>query len=71
MKRLRPLGLGLLALVALLPATVRLAPAPAPAPAPVRPVPPRPARLELVAALKLEPSGKDAHGDVATYKNLA
>lgn len=67
--RLRPFGLALLALVAFLPATVRLAPAQGPTP--VRPVLPRPARLQLIGALKLEPSGKDAHGDVATYKNLA
>ena len=71
MSRLRPWGLALLALVAFLPATVRLAPASGPGPGPVRPVPPRPARLQLIGALKLEPFGKDAHGDVATYKNLA
>lgn len=69
MSRLRPLGLALLALVAFLPATVRLAPASGPTP--VRPLPPRPARLQFIGALKLEPFGKDAHGDVATYKNLA
>jgi len=63
------LGLALLALVAFLPATVRLAPASGPTP--VRPLPPRPARLQLIGALKLEPFGKDAHGDVATYRNLA
>ncbi|HKF17926.1 MAG TPA: PA domain-containing protein [Candidatus Dormibacteraeota bacterium] len=63
------MGLALLALVAFLPATVRLAPASGPTP--VRPLPPRPARLQLIGALKLEPFGKDAHGDVATYRNLA
>ena len=68
-RALRPVGLGLLALVVFLPATVRLAPAPNPSP--VRLALPRPVRLQLVAALKLEPAGKDAHGDVATYKNLA
>ena len=70
MTRLRPIGLGLLALVAFLPATVRLVPPPGPTTL-ARPVVPRPARLQLIAALKLEPSGQDAHGDVATYKNLA
>ena len=39
--------------------------------APPRPVTPRTARLQLVGALKLEPAGKDAHADVATYKKLA
>jgi hypothetical protein len=56
-------------MVAFLPAAVRLAPSSGPIP--VHPVLPRPARLQLIGALKLEPFGKDAHGDVATYKNLA
>lgn len=68
------MALGAAAVLAFLPAAVRLAPAvvgsatTAGAPAPSSA---RPARLDLVGALKLEPFGEDAHADVATYKNLA
>ena len=70
MTHLRPVGLALVAVVAFLPGAVRLVPTVGSA-ASARPAPQRTARLQLVGALKLEPSGKDAHADIATYENLA
>lgn len=68
--------LALAALLAFLPAAVRLAPATARSSGPaasasVGQTGPRPASLQLVGALKLEPFARDVHADVAAYKNLA
>src|SRR5262252_11091650 len=70
MTHVRPVGLALVAVVAFLPGAVRIVPTAGSATS-ARSAPQRTARLQLVGALKLEPAGKDAQADVATYKNLA
>jgi hypothetical protein len=59
--------LWLAALVAFLPAAVRLAPGAGGSPRAA----PRPPRLTLAGALRLDPSGQDAHADVAVLGSLA
>jgi hypothetical protein len=67
----RPALLSLVALVAFLPAAVRLAPAGWTRPAGAARSATRPARLTLTGALRLDPAGTDAHADVAVAGNLA
>jgi len=66
--RARSLLLALAAAVAFVPAAVRLAPAASGA---TRQPPPRPSSLRLIGSLRLDPSGEDAHADVAVLGSLA
>src|SRR5262249_20383974 len=69
MTHIRPVGLAMVAVVAFLPGAVRRVPTVGWAPR--RPAPEPDAGIRARGALKLDPPGKDAHADVAVYKNLA
>jgi hypothetical protein len=67
-RAIRSALLSLAALLAFVPAAVRLAPQSAHG---VPPAAARQARLALVGALRLDPAGQDAHADVAVAGNVA